>query len=197
MTWNKGLSLLLQSWSVNATRNNDSRSPEARAQGALLYFVTQISWGQWYVTSVALNTPYFIRSTQATRVNTYLCTYPCIALLDTTYIHKDKTNFTLIFQLLQPPSTHRLFLFHSSLLPSSFSQPFSFEYVSLLECFIHIFYHLTTKIAFPTSVSRKRLHLTFFHMLFILSLIIIYLFLMQKLTLLLPTAFWQLLRLRA
>lgn len=134
MTWNKGLSLLLQSWSVNATRNNDSRSPEAiathRAQEALLYFVTQISWGQWYVTSVALNTPYFIRSTQATRVNTYLCTYPCIALLDTTYIHKDKTLLTLLSS------------------SSFFSHPqhtdFSF--------FIHLFFLLPFLSLFPLNI---------------------------------------------
>lgn len=49
MIWNKGLSLLPQNWSVNATQNNDSRNPEViathRAQQALPQLVIQISRG--------------------------------------------------------------------------------------------------------------------------------------------------------
>lgn len=68
---------------------------------------------------------------------------------------------TLTFQLLQshPPNTQPFlfsFIFSFFLLSLASQRSFSFQYIFLLQCLIHTFYHLTIKTALPTCGRQKR-----------------------------------------
>lgn len=102
--------------------------------------------------------PLFIRSSQAIRMNTYLCTYPRIALLDTTfYICKDKILLTLLssssFFSHIPFNTDSYFFIHSSF----FFLSLAFFLCTCITSTVPHPYLLppSTKIAFPTCVRQK------------------------------------------
>lgn len=126
MTWNKDLSLLPQNCSVNATRNNDSRNPEAiathRVQQALalphhsdlLGVVVCNFWSIKHSLSYQK-----LSGNQSEYLSMYISMHCSTGYYFLYMQGQNFSNFTLIFQLLQsqPHSTHRLFFFHSSLLP--------------------------------------------------------------------------------